>query len=130
MFAPLVLFHFIGEENMDQKEVRQAVFKKMVKASLLAAGLLSFMYVGLTYLSSYYTPLLNSSHQPEKRLSLISQLVLGPQGALFASVAVALACLTTSIPLVSIFANYVREDFFKGKGGSLLPLILTLALSA
>lgn len=129
MFAPLVLAHFTSDkEALATPQGRRQVFKKMLKASFLAAGLLSVMYIGLTYVASYYVPLLGE-HLPEERLSAISRLLLGPQGAMISCIAVAMACLTTTIPLVSICANYIREDLCKGKGGNLLPLILTLVIS-
>lgn len=129
IFAPLVLSHFTAGVSMDNSQSRKEVFKKMLKSSLFAAGLLSIMYVGLTFVSSYYTPLLESGHKPEERLSLIAFYLLGPHGAFFACVAVSLACLTTAIPLVSIFANYLKEDLMRGYTGSFIPLVITLAIS-
>jgi LIVCS family branched-chain amino acid:cation transporter len=131
IFAPLVMTHFImkTEEEQDPKIVRKNVFKKMVKASLIAAGLLSLMYIGLTYVSSFYTPHLESGHKPEERLSLIAMLLLGPKGALVSCIAVALACLTTAIPIVSICSDYIREDLFRNKTGPTVPLLITLAIS-
>lgn len=127
IFAPLVMTHFIAR---DAKEVNMKdVFKKMCKASLIAAGILSCMYIGLTYLSSFYTPLLNADHKPEERLSLISMLILGPKGAFISCIAVAMACLTTAIPLVSICADYIRQDICRDKIGSKLPIVMTLILS-
>jgi len=130
IFAPLVLAHFISDqESLATPEGRRVIFKKMVKASLLAAGLLTAMYIGLTYVASFYTPLLDSGHLPEERLSLISRYLLGPKGALISCLAVAMACLTTAIPMVSICANYIREDLCGGKGGQLMPLVITLVMS-
>ncbi len=129
IFAPLVLSHFTTGADNDDAQARKTVFKKMLKASLLAATLLSIMYIGLTFVASYYTPLLDAAHLPEERLSAIALFLLGPHGALIACIAVAMACLTTAIPLVSIFANYLREDLMGGKGGALLPLIATLVFS-
>lgn len=128
IFAPMVLSHFVASGS-ELKADPKAVFKKMVKASLIAASLLSMMYIGLTYVSSFYTPLLNADHLPEERLSLISLQLLGPYGALVACIAVAMACLTTAIPLASICADYIREDIFQKRGGTLLPLLITLGLS-
>lgn len=131
IFAPLVMSHFIVDhQEKDPKIAQRTIFKKMVKASLIAAGLLSLMYIGLTYVSSYYTPFLDAGHKPEERLSMISMYLLGSKGALISCMAVAMACLTTAIPLVSICADYIREDILKGKGGTLMPLLITLALSA
>ncbi len=131
IFAPLVLSHFITDDKEENPQLkRKSVFKKMVKASLLAAALLSTMYVGLTYISSFYTPLLDPSHLPEERLSAISMHLLGPYGAFISCLAVAMACLTTAIPLTSICADYIKKDLLKGQGGALLPLIITLGLSS
>lgn len=130
IFAPLVLAHFTGDHAaLASPQGRREIFKKMVKASLLAAGLLSAMYIGLTYVASFYTPILDSNHLPEERLSVISRHLLGTKGALISCLAVAMACLTTAIPLVSICANYIREDLCRGRGGQLLPLVVTLAIS-
>lgn len=127
MFAPLVLAHFVGKGGAEGKK---QVFGKMVKACLIAAGLLSAVYVGLTYVSSFYTQALDPSHQPEERLAAISLHLLGPAGAFAACVTVVVACLTTSIPLVAIFSTYMREDLLGGRGGTVFPLLFTLAISA
>ena len=127
IFAPLVLTHFLVDG--EDVESPQRAFKKMVKASLIAATLLSLMYIGLTYLPSYYTPLLDEGHRPEERLSLISMLLLGPKGAFVSCLAVALTCLTTALPLVRICADYIHKDLFQNKVGDKLPLALTLLLS-
>lgn len=128
MFAPLVLAHFT-QGPLDSLEAKKVVFIKMLKACLFAAGLLSAMYVGLTYVASYYTPLLDPNHLPEERLSAISLYLLGPTGALVSCIAVSMACLTTAIPLVSIFANYIREDLLGGKVGGVGPILATLVIS-
>lgn len=129
MFAPLVLAHFSGGANENTAEGRKIAFKQILKACLFAAGLLSSMYIGLTYVASFYTPLLDPAHLPEERLSAISLYLLGPTGALVACFAVSMACLTTAIPLVSIFANYMREDLLGGRGGVLMPLLASLGIS-
>lgn len=130
LFAPLVLGHFMTDkEDITNPEGRKEVFSKMLKASLLAAGLLSVMYVGLTYIASFYTQVLPKGHLPEERLSEIAQYLLGPQGAFFACISVAMACLTTAIPIVSICAQYIQEDLLPVNKGPLLPLVITLTIS-
>ncbi len=130
IFAPLVLSYFItSKEELDSPEGRKLVFGKMLKASLLAAGILSTMYIGLTYVASFYTHVLPVDHLPEERLSAISQLLLGPQGALFACIAVAMACLTTAIPIVAICSDYIQQDLMPVKKNSMLPIALVLTIS-
>ncbi|MBS4169172.1 branched-chain amino acid transport system II carrier protein [Parachlamydia sp. AcF125] len=130
IFAPFVMSHFIGMDyGQDPLMARREVFKQMVKASLLAAGLLSVMYVGLTYVAAFYTPILEAGHAPEERLSAIAMYLLGSKGAFVACLAVAMACLTTAIPLVSICGEYIKKDLLKGRGGEILPLVITLLIS-
>lgn len=128
IFAPLVLSHFITPSELNNPKERLNSFKKMIKSSLIAAGLLSIVYIGLTYIASYYTPVLGP-HNPEERLSAVALYLLGPQGALISCIAVSTACLTTAIPLVSIFAGYIQKDLMKEKVGMAFPLLVTLGIS-
>lgn len=131
IFAPFVLSHFVmGNEGFTTPASKMHIFKKMTKASLLAAALLCSMYIGLTYVASFYVPLIDASVRPEERLSAISLYLLGPYGALFSCVAVSMACLTTAIPLTSIFAEYMKKDLFKDQLGSLSGLLITLTISS
>lgn len=130
MFAPFVLSHFLRkQEDLNPLTARKEIFAQMLKASLLAAGLLSAMYVGLTYVASYYTPLLAEGHLPEERLSGIAMHLLGIQGAFISCLSIAMACLTTAIPLTSICGEYIKQDLLKGKGGDVFPILLTLGIS-
>ncbi|PJD97487.1 MAG: hypothetical protein CK425_02345 [Parachlamydia sp.] len=130
MFAPFVLSHFMRkQEDLNPLSARKEIFAQMLKASLLAAGLLSAMYVGLTYVASYYTPLLAEGHLPEERLSGIAMHLLGTQGAFISCLSIAMACLTTAIPLTSICGEYIKQDLLKGKGGDVFPILLTLGIS-
>lgn len=130
IFAPVVLAHFCkGDETMDTPQSYRRIAKKMFKASFIAAGLLSTMYIGLSYIASYYTPLLPANHLPEERLAAISIYLLGEKGAIVSCVAVSLVCLTTAIPMVIIFANYLRKDLLKERIGFISALIFTFILS-
>jgi LIVCS family branched-chain amino acid:cation transporter len=131
IFAPFVMSHFLVQDDQrDPKEARKAMLKKMLKASLMAAALLSCMYIGLTYVAAFYTPYLDPSHLPEERLSAISMYLLGPYGGMISCAAVALTCLTSAIPLTSICADYIRKDLLKEKSSPLVALIITLFISS
>jgi branched-chain amino acid:cation transporter, LIVCS family len=131
IFAPMVISHFIKDnKGFDDQAHKLRIFGKMVKASLLAAVLLCAMYIGLTFLASYYVPVLGAHIKPEERLAAISMHLLGPYGACISCIAVSLACLTTAIPLVSIFAEYLKKDLLQEKCGTTTALILTLVISS
>lgn len=130
IFAPLVISYFVFDRTeADEAWAKKQVFKKMLKASCLAAFLLAAMYFGLTFLASYYTPVL-SPHAPEARLAAISMHLLGPYGAIFSCIAVSLSCLTTAIPIAVISANYIQSEFMRGKGKPYVPVLVTLGISA
>lgn len=130
IFAPLVMTYFIKDStDLDCKIAQKNIFKKMIKACLIAGTLLAGMYVGLTYVASFYTPIL-PPHAPEERLAAISMHLLGSRGAFFSCLAVALSCLTTAIPITLITGEYIQKEFMRGKGNTLVALSLSLALSA
>ncbi len=131
IFAPLVLTYFQKDSHaMDDPISCRLIFKKMMKSSLLAAFLLSVMYFGLTYVSSFYTPLLPQEHSPEERLAVISFHLMGPIGALFSCIAVALSCLTTAIPISVISSEYIHRDLLKGRGNLYIATLISLGISA
>lgn len=130
IFAPLVLSYFRRDEGeVDTPEARRHVFKKMIKACTLSGVLLSAMFLGLTYVASFYKPLL-PLHAPEEGLATLSMYLLGPRGAFFSCLAVSLSCLTTAIPISVISAEYIQEQFMKGKGKPMVPVLISLGLSA
>ncbi len=129
IFAPLVLSYFISDGNeISDTRSRRQIFKKMIKACMIAGGLLAAMYVGLTYLASYYTPVL-PEHAPEERLAVIALHLLGPWGALFSCIAISMACLTTAIPISVISAEYIHKDFMGSKRSFNWALLISLGLS-
>lgn len=123
LFAPLALAHFQAAP-LDRKKT----FQKMLQASGIAALLLGAIYLGLVYLSAHYSQLCPSC-QPEERLREIAQLLLGQKGAMLASFAIVLACLTTAIPLTAISAEYIREDLCKNKISFLKALVLSIVIA-
>jgi LIVCS family branched-chain amino acid:cation transporter len=129
IFAPLVLTYFVTDRKGNAtSESKRLTFKKMFKACLIAGGLLAGMYIGLTYLASFYTPTLGE-HAPEERLAFISRHLLGPVGALFSCIAVSMACLTTAIPIAVISAEYIHKDFMRSKGSMNFAIIIVLTIS-
>lgn len=130
IFAPFVLSYFISDEGecLENPETRRLVFRKMIKACCFAAVLLSLMYLGQSFIASIYTPIL-PAHAPEERLAAISLFLLGKKGALFTCMSVAMACLTTAIPISVISANYIQKDLMKGKGTFLQGALISLGIS-
>ncbi len=130
IFAPLVLSYFQHDEKgVDSAEARRHVFKKMIKSCAIAGVLLAGMFIGLTYVASFYQSSL-PAHAPEARLATVSMHLLGSKGALCSCLAVALSCLTTAIPISVISGDYIQTQFLKGKGNASSCILISLGLSA
>lgn len=95
---------------------------------LVGAILLSLVYIGFSYVSSFNSGEL-ASVPADQMLGALAIQILGPQAGVVACAAVALACLTTAIALASVSAEYIYEDLSFNKIPYLLGLIITLVIS-
>ena len=130
LFASVVLPHFQKETELEHPaQRRRSLLKKMLFSSLIAAFLLFLTYVGLCLISAHHSGALDPASPPEQMLNAIAVMLLGPVGGCIAAVAVIVACLTTAMTLVSIFADYLRKDLCKEKISPTLALVLTLIVT-
>lgn len=129
IFAPVVFNYFKGDETTDNPtEAKRHIFRKMLKSSMIAGLLLATMYFGLTYLGSYFTQEM-PPHSEAEKLGLIARILLGPKGAFFSSIAITLSCLTTAIPITMMSAEYIKQEFMKGEGSTLVATTIPLGIS-
>lgn len=131
IFAPVIFCYFQNDKSnttTDLLESRRHIFKKMLKSCLIAGALLSIMFFGLTYVSSFYSQQM-PPHSEAEKLGLIASMLLGSKGALLASVAITLSCLTTAIPICSMSAEYIQKTFCKDKGHPTVVVAIPLLLS-
>lgn len=95
-----------------------------LKASFVAAFLLAAVYLGLLCLSVSHADLLQAV--PKEQLFVQSaKEVLGPQLGIIAAAAVFCACLTTSIALSSVFADFLADKLFQDPSKYHISLIIT-----
>lgn len=126
-----VIMPYLSKGLRGSKEVIEVQIKKrMIQASLLAAGLLMVSYMGLAWLSSHYGSSLGDGIEDADLLYALAVRVLGPWGSLIATAAVFFACLTTAISLASVFSGYLREEWFRNKVPLYVPLSITLSVTA
>lgn len=131
LFATVILPHLAqGTEDLPLDEANRLIRRRMKGASLIAAGLLMFSYIGLCWVSSHYSWTLEGVGAPEDLLGAISLKIFGPFGSIVSTTAIFLACLTTAISLAAIFSDYLRKDLFREKISPNLSLILTLVITA
>ncbi|MEG0423693.1 MAG: branched-chain amino acid transport system II carrier protein [Erysipelotrichaceae bacterium] len=87
---------------------RKNIIKYTAISGLLAALFLGIVYFALTYIGAHSIGL-GSFSNGSQLLNAVSTSLLGSWGRLILGVAVILACLTTSIGLVTCFADYIHK---------------------
>ncbi|OPF50691.1 branched-chain amino acid transport system II carrier protein [Clostridium baratii] len=85
-----------------------------VKAGIVAAIGLAFVYGGLTFLGAQTNGLVSSDIGKTGLLLVLSKEILGSVGTIIIGIAMGLACLTTSIGLITAGSSFFTE-ISKGK---------------
>ena len=110
-FFSSVVIECLKQASDDPHEPKD--YKNLVsvtlKASCIGALLLSIVYIGFSYIASFYSTALKGISS-DTLISVIAVEILGPQAAFIASIIVALACLTTAIALAVVFAEFIHKD--------------------
>ena len=103
------------------------IIKMTLKSSLIAIGGLGIIYGGLMYLGAHTASFAGEIEKTALVIMLAKQ-ILGEAGTIFLAIAVALACLTTSIGLTSTGATYF-SNLSKGKISYKVAAVLISILS-
>lgn len=104
-----------------------AIERYSLLACFMGAVLLTLVYLGFVYLGATYAPVLGGV-APEKLLVVIAQHSLGVLAMPIAAAVIGLACLTTSIILASLFADFLQKDIMQDKMPRSLALVITLLI--
>lgn len=107
----------------DSEDCERAALIKASKACAIGTLLLGIVYVGLMGLAAHHAPHLVDVPK-ERLIAEVARLGLGDQFGVIAAAAVSLACFTTSVALVLVYANFLREHKL-----SRWPLAVTLLAS-
>jgi branched-chain amino acid:cation transporter, LIVCS family len=112
-FAPIILTS-IRAKQAARGEGQELSMPFILKASIIGALLLSLIYIGFSFLSSYYAAQLEGVPH-DQLLATLSVYILGSQAGLFVNLTVALACLTTAIALIAAFSEFFYRDIFDSR---------------
>lgn len=105
VFAILVI-EFVKEDGATTKE---EITHEVFKAGGLAVSLLAFVYVFVAYLGAQSVQAISMQETGAPVLSMSAQILFGYGGALLLAVIVLLACLSTSIGLITSCAAYFHQ---------------------
>lgn len=128
-----LLFAGIITKSLKSKGYKTKDMSSMIlKSSLIAVIGLAFVYGGLMYIGAHTVNLAAPDVSKTGLLLLISNTILGPIGAIFIGIAMGLACLTTSIGLLTASATFF-EKISKGKlpykFNAILLALISLAIA-
>lgn len=85
-----------------------------LKAATLSGLLLMLVYIGFSYVASSHSKFFQTVPE-DALLSAVSHKILGGHFGFVMGLAVALACLTTAITLVTVFSEFIHNECFKEK---------------
>ena len=124
IFAGIIISAAIGKGYTDSGDR----FKITMAAGLISMMALLFIYGGLIYLGAHSGYFLSGEVSRTQLLLHISNEILGKNGTLVISFAVALACLTTAIALTSAMGSFL-EKLTHGKVSYKIGVVLTCLIS-
>lgn len=124
-FSQFILNHLYSHFSSDMDDV--TLLKHFGKSSIVGAGILSLVYFALVMLGWVYSPVL-ANMPPQEMLGMIATQSLGPMAAPCMCLLVVFACLTTSIVLASLFADFLRQEVAQNKISNQVSLAVTLGI--
>lgn len=98
------------------------------KAGLIGVSLLGAVYIGLISLAAYHSDVLQSVAK-DQLLATVAKRILGDGFSLTAIGAIFLACFTTSVALVVVFAEFLQSWIKSEKVALFVTLVLCFLMS-
>ncbi len=135
-FSTMVWMNIKKHTPLSHREDRAYLIKASIKAAIIGGSLLAIMYLGLSYVSAAYAdPAFDRVTSPAQLLVALAFHLLGNVGGVLASIAIALACLTTAMALTAISADFLRTQIIRDAAklnytsAVLICLAITFAMS-
>lgn len=124
IFAGIIISAAIDKGYTNAKDR----FKITIAAGLISMFALLFIYGGLIYLGAHSGYTMSENVSRTDLLLHLSHSVMGKNGTVIISIAVALACLTTAIALSAAMGSFL-EKLTYGKMGYKVGVLLTCLIS-
>lgn len=106
-----------------------ALAKIMLGAGIIGGTLLALVYIGMAYLGAFHGQDFVNLTTGQKFIETIRK-IMGDGGALFISITILVACLSTMIALATVVSEYIRTEISKNKLSYINSLALVLILTA
>ncbi|NGX57165.1 MAG: Branched-chain amino acid transport system 2 carrier protein [Chlamydiae bacterium] len=102
--------------------------KKALLSGFIGMSILAMVYLALIYMAARNADLL-APLAKDQLLPFISRQFLGPQWSIIPVGVVFLACLTTSVAMLSVFADFVKEKYLPWDETSSYSVIIGVVLT-
>lgn len=119
--------YYIEKNNVTYHKIRSKK-RVMMQATVLAAVILTLIYLSLSLVGAFYSNHLNDLDK-DKLLGFIALKTLGFRFGIISSICVALACITTAIALTAIFAQFIKNEIFRMKVSDNVAIVITLIIT-
>ncbi len=125
LFFSSIILIILRANPSNKDKTEQELAWLGLQGGLIGISLLGIVYVGMSILGVYYGHGLEHINSGEL-FREISMRILGDYGTLVIATAVLMACLSTSIALSAVIAEYVEHKLFKNRISYVHALIITL----
>ncbi|MCB1149676.1 MAG: branched-chain amino acid transport system II carrier protein, partial [Chlamydiia bacterium] len=98
--------------------------RKALLSGFFGMGILSVVYLGIIYMAARNAPLMQTLSK-EQLLPFISQQFLGPHLSMIPVGVIMLACMTTSVAMLSVFSDFLQDTFLKNVEQKKMAAILS-----
>lgn len=126
-FASIIIK--ILKDKVSGNSCEQTCLKKLalfgLKAGAIGVGLLAVVYWGLSYLAAYHGHNMAGLNDGQAFKEIVLN-VMGISGALVLGIATLMACLSTSIGLGAVAADYMQKNIFHNKIGYVASLAIVM----
>lgn len=119
-----VLKQTIAEDSRS----RSCPLSMALKACFIGILILGSVYIGLIGVAAANASILQGVPKDEL-LAFLAKTLLGARLRAVATLAIALACMTTSIALVIVYADFVRHKLFSDRISYIQAVVLTIVVS-
>jgi Branched-chain amino acid permeases len=129
LFFAAIIIKILKDKFSQKDSCEQVCLKKLavfgLKAGAIGVSLLAVVYWGLSYLAAYHGHNVAGLNSGQALKEIVLQ-VMGLHGAFILGMATLMACLSTSIGLGAVTADYMQKNIFKNKISYVVSLTIVM----
>lgn len=113
-FFSSAIIGILQHTSDENKKIQKSQLALVLRSGLIGVIILGVVYLGLLYLGATYSSILEGVPK-DVLLPRLSIYLLGHHLGFLPVIIVALACITTSVALTLVFANFLKDSIFHNR---------------